>query len=77
MSGFEKTLKVQVDNAIAAMQKRFSAHLDSHFAILYKERMTVNEWTSSKIISDNDTLTYPNAKTAAEIKASPLFKALE
>lgn len=39
--------------------------------------MTVNEWLSRKNISSNDILFYPNAKTAAEIKASPLYKALE
>lgn len=40
------------------------------------EFMTVNDWLSREKISDDDALTYPNARTAKEIKSSPLYEAL-
>lgn len=39
--------------------------------------MTVNDWLSREEISNADILAYPNAQTAAQIKSSPLGKALE
>lgn len=42
-----------------------------------RKSMTVEDWLSAHNISDYDLLSFPNARTAAELKASPLAKALE
>lgn len=43
-----------------------------------KETWTVDYWLNRKLkISEADIENYPNAKRAAEIKSSPLYKALE
>lgn len=39
--------------------------------------MTVEDWVLAWYISDNEIELFPNAKIAAEIKSSPLYKALE
>lgn len=46
------------------------------FAREYLCDMTVTSWLSRQNITEYDILTYPNAKTAADIKNSPLYKAL-
>ncbi len=42
----------------------------------FKPSMTVTEWVNSREISNDDILAYPNARTAYEIRTSPLYKAL-
>lgn len=54
--------------------KRFSER------ILYgctKEEMPVEIWLLMPEIAEKDIVAYPNAKAAAELKSSPLYKALE
>lgn len=52
---------------------------DEYFEVLNGmggKYMTVTEWLSRQNISDADTLAYPNARTAYDIRNSPLGKAM-
>lgn len=67
-------------NALEEMSKKFyedvTKHLQEHMDFIFSA-MTVDDWMDIGNIPETTQLLYPNAKTAAEIKASPLAKALE
>lgn len=72
MSAFPKAIQAKVDAAVKQMQRRLEQSLRG-----YDVHMTVAEWLSCQNISDAEILAYPNARTAYDIRNSPLGKALE
>lgn len=69
---FAKAIKKMHEAQLAALED-YQLRLLRHT----KKLMTVDEWTNLEKISEKDQLEYPNARTAAAIKSSPLYKALE
>lgn len=81
MSEFEKAVKIKVDNMVKDMQRR----LEEISGVSSLQRgnpyrsWTVDDWLKVKddILHEGHIRDYPNAKKAAELKKTKLYKALK
>lgn len=72
-----KTAMTRIQVANAMMNYGVISTPEEYLSIVSEKPLPVSYWLNLSIITESQKEMYPNAKIAAEIKSSPLGKALE